>query len=142
MKLFNCWQFYALASAFFAGLVVVLAKIGVAQIPSNVATLIRTLVITVFLLALISWRQEWVSPAVLDKKGVIFLILSGLATGLSWIFYFRALQLGPASGVVALDKLSLLFAVIFAAVFLGEHLGWQQWGGVALMLAGALLVIL
>lgn len=142
MKMFNLWQIYALASAFFAGLVVVLAKIGVANIPSNTATFIRTVVITLFLAILISLRKEWINPLLLDRKSCIFLILSGLATGLSWICYFRALQMGPASGVVSLDKLSLIFAVVMATLFLGEHLGWQQWSGVILMTCGALLIIL
>ena len=140
MKIFDQWQTYALASAFFAGLVAVLAKIGVANIPSNAATLIRTAVITIFLVVLVSLRQEWTNPLLLDKKSLIFLVLSGLATGLSWLCYFRALQIGPVSGVAALDKLSLIFAVVMATLFLNEHLGWQQWGGVLLMTCGALLL--
>ena len=142
MKMFTDWQIYALASAFFAGLVVILAKIGITHIPSNMATLIRTAVIAIFLILLVSLRGEWTNPSLLDKKSLIFLILSGLATGLSWICYFRALQLGPASMVASIDKLSLAFAVLMAALFLGEHLGWQQWGGVVLMTCGALLIVL
>ena len=138
----NQWQMYAFASAFFAGLVAILAKLGVANIPSNTATLIRTIVITVFLVILITLRKEWISPTLLDKKSLIFLILSGIATGFSWICYFRALQMGSASGVVSVDKLSLIFTVLLAAMFLGEHLTWTQWGGVILMTGGALLVIL
>ena len=140
--MFNDWQAYALASAFFAGSVVVLAKIGVANIPSNVATLIRTVVIALFLVVLVSLRKEWINPLLLDRKSCIFLVLSGIATGLSWICYFRALQMGPASGVLSLDKLSSIFAVSLAALFLGEHLGWQQWGGVILMTCGAFLIVL
>jgi len=142
MNMLNNWQIYALGSAFFAALVAIFAKIGTAGVPSNIATLIRTLVVTVFLVLLISLRGEWTSPISVDKKGIIFLILSGIATGLSWICYFRALQIGPASGVVSLDRLSLIFAVCLAALFLGEHLSWQQWGGVVLMTCGALLIIL
>ncbi len=142
MKMLNYWQIYALGSAFFAGLVVVLAKIGVANIPSNTATFIRTVVITLFLVILISLRKEWINPSLLDRKSLIFLILSGLATGLSWICYFRALQIGPASRVVSLDKSSLIFAIVMAALFLGEHLNWQQWSGVILMTCGVLLIIL
>lgn len=141
MKIVDQWQLYALASAFFAGLVVILAKIGVANISSNLATLIRAVVITVFLIILVSFQSEWQSPFTIDKKGLIFLILSGLATGLSWICYFRALQIGPASGVVSLDKLSLIFAVCLAVLFLGERLGWQEWSGVILMVCGALLIV-
>ena len=141
MKILSQWQTYALGSAFFAALVVVLAKIGTVSISSNVATLIRTLVITVFLITLISLRKEWINPLILDKKSCLFLVLSGLATGLSWICYFRALQMGPASGVVSLDKLSLIFAVILSTLFLHESLNWQQWGGVLLMTGGALLLV-
>ena len=142
MKMFNHWLFYALGSAFFAAFVVIFAKIGVANIPSNVATLIRTVVIAFFLLALISLRGEWINPATLNSRTWIFLVLSGVATGLSWICYFRALQMGSASAVVSIDKLSLVFAVLLAGAFLGEQLGWQQWGGVVLMTCGALLIVL
>lgn len=141
MKLFHHWHLYAFGSAFFAGWVVIFTKIGVTHLPANVATLIRTLVVTLFLILLISWRGEWTSPFSMDKKGLFFLILSGLATGLSWICYFHALQIGPASGVVSMDKLSLVFAVLLAAFFLGENLNWQQWSGVLLMTCGALLVV-
>ena len=136
----NTWQMYALASAFFAGLTAILAKKGVAGIPSNAATWVRTVVIILFLSALLSVRREWDNPFALNAKGLFFLICSGLATGLSWVCYFRALQLGPASVVASLDKLSLAFTVLLAAVFLSEHLGWVQWGGVILMTCGALMI--
>ena len=136
------WQIYALGSAFFAGLTAVLAKIGVTGIPSNVATLIRTVVINIFLIILVAIRSEWVNPFTLSSRSLVFLISSGIATGLSWICYFRALQIGPASIVAPIDKLSLLFAVLFSILFLGEHLNWQQWGGVILMSVGALLIVL
>ena len=140
--MFTHWQFYAFASAFFAGLTAVLAKVGVANIPSNVATLIRTLVVCVFIFFLVFFRQEWINPLTLNKRSLIFLVLSGLATGLSWLLYFRALQMGPASLVASVDKLSLLFAVALAVIFLGEHLGVQQWIGIVLIAAGTLLVAL
>ena len=140
--MFGTWQGYALASAFFAGLVVILAKAGVARMPSDLATLIRTAVVLLFLAVLVWVRGEGSNPASWDKKSVLFLVLSGLATGLSWACYFRALQIGPASGVASLDKLSLVFAVVMAALFLGERLGWQQWSGAALVVAGALLIAL
>lgn len=140
MKILNSWQIYALASAFFAGLVAIFAKIGVTHISSNMATLIRTIVITLFLIVLISLRAEWANPMMLSKKDLIFLILSGVATGLSWICYFKALQIGPISGVVSLDKLSLLFAVIMAILFLGEHPSLKEWSGIILMACGALLI--
>lgn len=135
------WQFYALASAIFAGLTAVLAKIGLANISSNMATLIRTFVIILFLFALVSIRREWVNPLVLDGKTLIFLVLSGIATGLSWICYFRALQTGPASLVAPIDKLSLVFTIVFALMFLGERLTLWQWGGVILMGTGVLMII-
>jgi len=138
----NEWQIYALGSAFFAGLTAILAKIGVSSIPSNMATLIRTIVIIIFLIFLVIIRREWINPATLNIKSLIFLLLSGIATGLSWICYFRALQMGPASIVAPLDKLSLLFTVLLSVLFLGEHLGFLQWVGVALMSGGILLIIM
>lgn len=111
------WQIYALGSAFFAGLTAVLAKIGVAGIPSNVATLLRTGVIILFLAVLVWIRHEWVNPFTLSNRSLVFLALSGIATGLSWICYFRALQMGPASLVAPVDKLSLFFAIFLAVFF-------------------------
>ena len=134
------WQWYALGSAFFAGLTAVLAKAGVQGMPSNTATLIRTVVIGIFLTIVVSVRQEWLDPAVLTKKSIVFLVLSGLATGLSWMLYFRALQLGNVSMVSSVDKLSLPFAVILSIVFLSEHVGVQQWAGIALVTAGTFLI--
>jgi len=136
------WRIYALGSAIFAGLTAVLAKVGVAGLPSNAATLIRTVVIIVFLIALVILRGEWVNPFTLNSRTLTFLILSGIATGLSWICYFRALQMGPASIVAPIDKLSLFFAVLLSVMFLGERLSLYQWGGVILMSSGALLLAL
>ena len=136
----NNWQIYALGSAVFAGLTAVLAKEGVVGLPSNAATLIRTVVIMMFLIPLVIIRREWINPFTLNMRILIFLVLSGIATGLSWICYFRALQIGPASAVAPIDKLSLLFAVVLAVVFLGERLSLYQWGGVILMSSGALLI--
>ena len=136
----NNWQIYALGSAVFAGLTAVLAKVGVVGLPSNTATLIRTIVIMMFLIPLVLIRREWVNPFTLNSRVLIFLILSGIATGFSWICYFRALQLGPASVVAPIDKLSLLFAVVLAILFLGERLSLYQWGGVIFMSFGALLI--
>ena len=134
------WQFYALGSAVFAGLTAILAKIGVVGLPSNTATLIRTVVIMMFLVPLVMIRREWVNPFALNARSLIFLVLSGIATGLSWICYFRALQIGPASVVAPVDKLSLLFAVVLAVIFLGERLSLYQWGGVIFMSLGALMI--
>jgi transporter family protein len=136
------WKIYALASAFFAGLTALFAKIGVRDIPSNFATLFRTIVILMFLFIWVMFRQEWQNPFHLDRKTVFFLVLSGMATGLSWLCYFRALQLGPASLVAPLDKLSLLFAVILSVVILREQLSLIQWGGAMFMTVGALMMAL
>ena len=134
------WLIYALGSAVFAGLTVVLAKVGVVGLPSNTATLIRTAVLIMFLIPLVIIRREWVNPFTLNTRSLIFLVLSGIATGLSWVCYFRALQIGPASVVAPVDKLSLFFAVVLAVVFLGERLSLYQWGGAILMGLGALLI--
>ena len=135
------WKFYAVGSALFAGLTAVLAKVGVRDIPSNLATLIRTVVIIAFLGALVAARQEWRNPLLLNRHSLLFLVLSGLATGLSWICYYRALQTGPASLVAPIDKLSLVFAILLSVLFLGERLGAWQWLGAGLIAAGALVII-
>jgi transporter family protein len=134
------WQVYALGSALFAGLTAVFAKVGVIGLPSNTATLIRTAVIIIFLSVLVAIRREWVNPFLLSRKSLVFLGLSAVTTGISWICYFRALQIGKASLVAPVDKLSLLFAVLLSVLFLGERLSIYQWGGVLLMSLGALLV--
>ena len=138
----NNWQIYALGSAFFAGLTAILAKIGVMDISSNVATFIRTIVIGLFLGLWLAARAEWVNPFMMNPKSLLFLTLSGLTTGLSWLLYFRALQLGSASLVVSIDKLSLPIAVILAVIILGEHLETRQLFGVAFMIIGSLLIAL
>ena len=135
------WKIFAIASAFFAGLTAVLAKIGVRNISSNLATFIRTVVIIIFLSLVIGFRREWKNPFLLDKHCLLFLVLSGIATGLSWLFYFRALQSGQASLVAPIDKLSLVFAVVLSLLFLGERLGIYQWLGICLMAAGAFIII-
>ena len=134
------WKIYAFASALFAGLTAVLAKQGVKNISSNYATLIRTTVIVFFLGLLVWFRHEWMSPFSLNRKNLIFLLLSGIATGLSWLCYFRALQMGPASLVAPIDKLSLIFVVLLSVVFFGERLNLVQWSGVSLMAIGAILI--
>ena len=135
------WKLFAVGSAFFAGLTAVLAKVGVKNISSNLATLIRTIVIIVFLGILVGVRREWENPFLLNRKSLIFLVLSGIATGLSWLCYYRALKTGPASLVSPIDKLSLFFAVILAILFLGERLNVSQWIGTFLILAGALVLV-
>lgn len=135
------WKIFAFGSAFFAGITAILAKIGVRNIPSNLATFIRTVVIIIFLGVLIGLRREWKNPFLIDKHSLIFLVLSGIATGLSWICYFRALQAGPASLVAPIDKLSLVFAILLSLIFLGERLGMYQWIGVCLITVGVIIII-
>jgi transporter family protein len=135
------WKVFAVSAAMFAGMTAVLAKIGLQGVPSNLATLIRTMVIIVFLAALVWARHEWRNPLLLNRHSLIFLILSGLTTGLSWICYYRALQLGPASLVAPIDKLSLVFAIVLSVLFLGERLGLYQWLGAGMIAAGALVII-
>ena len=134
------WVCFALGSAVFAGLTAILAKIGVEGVPSNLATFIRTVVILAFLILLLSLRREWNLSGRLSQRSVLFLVLSGLTTGLSWVCYYRALQGGPASLVAPLDKLSLVVAVVLAVVVLGERLTAWQWLGASLMTVGALLL--
>src|SRR5271156_7209737 len=134
------WLFWAVLSALFAGLPAILAKIGVAGINSNLATAIRTTVILLFtwVIALVTVRGSEIWS--IGRKTWIFLILSGIATGLSWLCYFRALQIGEASQVAPVDKLSVVIAIALAAIFLHEHLTWHQWLGGLLIFAGAIVV--
>jgi transporter family protein len=134
------WLVWALLSALFAGLTAVLAKVGVEKIDSNLATAIRTTVVLVFSWAIALALVPAGSLAGLSRRAWLFLALSGLATGLSWLCYFRALQLGPASRVAPIDKLSVVFVIAFAAIFLRERLTWHQWLGGALIVAGAIVI--
>jgi transporter family protein len=134
------WVVWALLSAFFAGLTAVLAKVGVEHIDSNLATAIRTSVVLVITWA-IALAAAPAGPLVMPgRRTLAFLALSGLATGLSWLCYFRALQLGEASRVAPLDKLSVVFVIALAALFLRERITWQQAAGGALIVAGSLLL--
>jgi bacterial/archaeal transporter family protein len=136
------WRAFAIGSAIFAALTAIFGKVGVSEINSDLATLLRTSVILVITALLITARQEWQRPEALSAKGVAFLILSGAATGLSWLCYYRALQMGPASRVAAIDKLSVVLVVLFAVTFLGEHLTWKVGLGGVLVTAGAVLMAL
>jgi transporter family protein len=133
------WFIWALLSAFFAGLTAVLAKVGVQQIDSNLATAIRTVVILIF-----AWAVAFVTRnepfSVIGKRTWIFLILSGIATSLSWLCYFRALQLGEASQVAPVDKLSVVVAIALAAIFLHERMTWHHWVGGVLIFTGAVVL--
>jgi bacterial/archaeal transporter family protein len=134
------WLVWALLSAFFAGITAILAKVGVEKIDSNLATAIRTTVVLVFAWALFFATNNSRAIAQLNLRSWSFLALSGLATGLSWLCYFRALQLGPASRVAPIDKLSVIFAIVLAVAFLQERLSPMQWVGGALICAGAIML--
>jgi bacterial/archaeal transporter family protein len=134
------WITWALLSALFAGLTAIFAKIGVANVGSNLATAIRTTVVLLLAWAIAIATKESASIAALSKRTWLFLALSGLATGLSWLCYFRALQLGEASRVAPIDKLSIVFVLIFAALFLHEPLTWKTVCGVGLIVGGAVLL--
>ena len=135
------WMTFAAISAAAAALTAVLAKIGVEGVPSNLATAIRTVVVLAFAWAISIAAGEHRVLGALSRRSVIFLVLSALATGVSWLAYYRALQLAPASRVAPIDKLSLPLTLIFAAVFLGEAMTWRLILGVALMTAGALITL-
>jgi transporter family protein len=139
MKAIAPWLSFALGSAFFAGLTAILGKLGVAGLNSNLATFIRTVVILVITGAVVSVRDEWTLPAVATKP-LAFLVLSGAATGLSWLCYYRALQLAPASLVAPIDKLSVAFAIALGVAVLGEPFTWRVALGGALVVAGALVI--
>lgn len=136
------WPVWAVLSALFAALTAIFGKIGVAEVNSNLATLLRTVVILAFIGAIVAWRGEWQSPLSLPRRSVIFLVLSALATGLSWLCYYRALQLGPASRVAPVDKLGVALTILLGVVLLGEKVSWQAALGGALVVAGALVLSL
>lgn len=136
------WLFWALLSAAFAAATAIFAKVGVSEINSDLATLIRTVVIVGVLVALVSATGQWQPFGEIPKKTWLFLGLSGLATGASWLCYFRALKLGDAARVAPIDKLSVVFVAVLGALMLGEKLSGLNWLGVALIAGGALLVAL
>lgn len=130
------WLIYALLSALFAAVTSILAKIGIAGVDSNLATAIRTVVILFFAWILVAYQGHLKDLTTLSRANIIFLVLSGIATGLSWLFYFKALQAGTVSKVVPIDKLSLVLAIIIAAVVLKEKVSTFGWVGVALISLG------
>ncbi|RAI40559.1 EamA family transporter [Rhodoplanes roseus] len=134
------WPAWALLSAVFAALTAIFAKIGVEAVGSDFATFVRTLVVVVVLAAILAATGQWQAPGTVPARTWLFLGLSGLATGASWLCYFRALKLGDAARVAPLDKLSVVLVAIFGAAFLGERLSAANWAGVALIAAGAILV--
>ena len=136
------WLYWALGSALFAGLTAILAKVGVEKIDSNLATALRTTVVVSFAWAIVIFSGAAGSLPRIGSRSVLFLVLSGLATGASWLCYFRALQLGQASQVAPVDKLSVVFVLLFAALFLGEKVHWQTILGAALIVAGVVILSL
>lgn len=135
------WVLFALGSAFFAALTALFGKLGVTGMNSNVATLIRTIVILAVTIAIISLRNEWQKPNSISATSWLFLVLSGIATGLSWLCYYRALQLGPVTKVAPIDKLSVAIAIVLGIVVLGEKLTWSVALGGTLIVAGSLVII-
>ena len=136
------WLPWALLSALFAALTAIFAKVGIEAIESDFATLLRTVVVAVTLGALVYATGKWQSPFEIPPKSALFLVLSALATGASWICYFRALKLGDASKVAPVDKLSVVLVAVFATAFLGERPGLREWLGIALVGGGVLLLSL
>ncbi|QIM68008.1 EamA family transporter [Basfia succiniciproducens] len=136
------WLTLAFGSAFFAGLTAILGKLGVEGINSNLATFIRTIVVLFVSAGVISMRNEWQLPQHIAARPLMFLILSGVATGLSWLCYYRALQLAPASWVAPIDKLSVVIAIVLGIVILGEPISIKLITGSILILAGVLVLAL
>ena len=134
------WQLWAVLSAGFAALTAIFAKIGVENVNSDFATLVRTIVILGALGAILAGTGQWQSPGTVSVRSYTFLVISGLATGGSWVCYFRALKLGDAARVAPIDKMSVVLVAVFGVVFLGERLSTSNWIGVALIAAGAVLV--
>jgi transporter family protein len=140
MPSINDWFYWALLSAVFAALTAIFAKIGLQGVDSDFATLIRTIVIIGVLTTFVYLTGKWSNPFALRPKTLFFLALSGLATGASWVCYFRALKVGEASKVAPVDKLSLVLVAIFAFVFLGERPGLREWLGILMVAAGVVVL--
>src|SRR5471030_1238827 len=140
MSLWSSWQVWAVLSALFAALTAIFAKIGIANINSDFATFVRTIVILVTLAFILTLLGEWHGLRSVSPRSYLFLVLSGLATGASWLCYFRALKIGDAARVAPIDKLSVVLVALFGVVFLGERLNGANWLGVLLIASGAILV--
>lgn len=134
------WFYWALLSAIFAALTAIFAKVGIQGVDSDLATLIRTAIIIVVLSAFVAYTGKWTNPLELSPKTWLFLGLSGLATGASWVCYFRALKIGDASKVAPVDKLSLFLVAVFAFAFLGERPSLREWSGISMVAGGVLLL--
>ena len=138
----STWVYWALWSAAFAALTAIFAKLGLEGIDSDLATLVRTTVIIVVLAGFVYATGKWSNPLALSATTWLFLVLSGLATGASWVCYFRALKLGDASKVAPIDKLSLVLVAVFAFLFLGERPSARDWLGILLVAGGVLILAL
>ncbi len=136
------WVIFALLSALFAALTAILAKIGIKEVNSNLATAIRTVVIFILAWGIVFAQGTYKNLSSISRYALLFLVLSGVTTGISWLFYFRALQIGTASKVVPIDKLSLVFTVILALILLHEKANFYTFVGVSLMTAGAIVLSL
>jgi transporter family protein len=134
------WFFWAFLSAVFAALTAIFAKIGLEGLDSDLATLVRTWVITLVLAAFVYFAGKWSNPLKLSGRTWTFLVLSGLATGASWVCYFRALKIGDASKVAPVDKFSLLLVVVFAFLFLGERPSLREWTGILMVGIGVVVL--
>ncbi len=142
MHAVHSWAFWAILAAVFAALTAIFAKIGVQNVDSDLATLVRTAIIMVVLSSFVCFAGKWSNPFELSSKTWLFLTLSGLATGASWVCYFRALQLGEVSKVAPIDKFSLVLVAIFAVAFLGERPSVRDWTGIAMVAGGVMLLAL
>lgn len=140
MNLTSSWLPWALLSAAFAALTAIFAKVGVENIGADLATFIRTIVVVVTLGLLLAATGQFQSPTAISPRSYLFLLLSGLGTGASWLCYFRALKLGEAAKVAPIDKLSVVLVAVFSVLFLGERLSTPNWLGIALIAVGAILV--
>jgi transporter family protein len=138
--LLSTWQLWALLSAVFAAFTAIFAKVGVENINSDLATFIRTIVVLASLTLILFATGQFTRPGPISAKSWLFLVLSGLGTGASWLCYFRALKLGPAALVAPIDKLSVVLVALFGAAFLGERPSLDGWIGIALIAAGAVLI--
>lgn len=140
VSLLQSWRFWAVLSAVFAAMTAILAKVGVAGVQSDVAILVRTVVILILAAAIVAATGQGGALGQISGRSLVFLVLSGLATGASWLCYFRALSLGEAARVAPIDKLSVVLVAIFGASLLGETLSPAAWAGVVLIALGAALV--
>ena len=138
----STWVYWALLSAVFAALTAIFAKIGIQGVDSDLATLVRTGIIIVVLTAFVWATGKWSNPMDLPRKTWVFLTLSALATGASWVCYFRALQIGEASKVAPVDKLSLVLVAVFAVAFLGERPVASEWLGIVMVATGVIVLSL